>query len=67
LTLKVQTGRIATTGQVAPPPRNNHLALLDRKDKGVPVSESIQKELIEVQDALGLKYRFGLKKQIVWN
>ena len=30
----------------------------DRKDKGVPVGESIQKELVGLRDKLGLKYRF---------
>ena len=30
----------------------------DRKDKGVPVGESIQKELIGLRDRFGLDYRF---------
>ncbi|MDD6784768.1 MAG: Ldh family oxidoreductase [Eggerthellales bacterium] len=29
-----------------------------RKDRGVPVSESVQKELLEVRDELGLDYHF---------
>ncbi len=35
-----------------------YLAWQDRKDKGVPVGEAVQKELIEVRDALGLDYHF---------
>ncbi|MCR5625585.1 MAG: Ldh family oxidoreductase [Lachnospiraceae bacterium] len=35
-----------------------YLTWLERKDKGVPVSESVQKELIELRDTLGLDYRF---------
>ncbi len=31
---------------------------LERRDKGVPVGESVQKELIEVRDALKLPYKF---------
>ena len=31
---------------------------LERKDKGVPVSEAVQKELIEVRDRYSLAYRF---------
>ena len=30
----------------------------DRKDKGVPVGEGIQKELVELRDEFGLDYRF---------
>ena len=33
-------------------------AWCERKDKGVPVGESVQRELVEVRDALGLPYRF---------
>ena len=33
----------------------------ERKDKGVPVSESVQKELISVRDELGLDYHFGFE------
>ena len=31
---------------------------LFRKDKGVPVGEGVQKEIIEMRDRLGLEYRF---------
>ena len=31
---------------------------LERKDKGVPVGEAVQKEMIAVRDKLGLDYRF---------
>ena len=44
--------RIYTAGE------KEHLAWLDRKDKGVPVGESVQHELIEVRDELGLGYTF---------
>jgi LDH2 family malate/lactate/ureidoglycolate dehydrogenase len=35
-----------------------YLSWLERKDKGVPIGESIQKEFIEIRDSLGLPYRF---------
>lgn len=45
--------RIYTAGE------QEHLAWLARKDKGVPVSEGVQKELIAVRDELKLyQYRF---------
>ena len=44
--------RIYTAGE------KEYLAWLDRKDKGVPVSESVQKELVEVRNELGLDYHF---------
>ena len=44
--------RIYTAGE------KEWLAWQDRKDKGVPVGESIQKELLALRDRLGLKYRF---------
>lgn len=44
--------RIYTAGE------KEYLAWLDRKDKGVPVGESVQKEFIELRDKLGLDYRF---------
>lgn len=44
--------RIYTAGE------KEHLAWQDRKDKGVPVGESIQKEMIELRDNLNLPYRF---------
>ncbi|MBR3525393.1 MAG: Ldh family oxidoreductase [Lachnospiraceae bacterium] len=34
---------------------------LYRKDKGVPVGESVQKDIIAVRDALGLDYRFDFE------
>jgi len=35
---------------------------LDRKDKGVPVNEAVQKELVAVRDELGLhKYKFSFE------
>lgn len=33
-----------------------------RKDKGVPVGESVQKDIIEVRDKLGLPYHFDFEK-----
>jgi LDH2 family malate/lactate/ureidoglycolate dehydrogenase len=45
--------RIYTAGE------KEHLAWLERKDRGVPVSEGVQKELIAVRDELKLyQYRF---------
>ena len=45
--------RIYTAGE------KEHLAWLERKDKGVPVSEGVQKELIAVRDELKLyQYRY---------
>ncbi len=44
--------RIYTAGE------KEYLAWLDRKDKGVPVGESVQRELIEVRDKLELDYTF---------
>lgn len=34
---------------------------LYRKDKGVPVGEAVQKDIITVRDALGLKYHFDFE------
>ena len=44
--------RIYTAGE------KEYLAWLDRKDKGVPVGNSVQKELLSIRDALQLHYRF---------
>lgn len=44
--------RIYTPGQIA------YLIWLDRKEKGVPVGETVQKEIIEIRDKLGLDYTF---------
>ena len=33
-------------------------ATFERKDKGVPISEPVQKEMSAVRDSLGLKYKF---------
>ncbi len=44
--------RIYTAGE------KEYLAWLDRKDKGVPVGESVQRELVAVRDELGLEYTF---------
>ena len=44
--------RIYTAGE------KEYLAWLDRKDKGVPVSDSVQKELVELRDKLSLDYKF---------
>ena len=49
--------RIYTAGE------KEWLAWQDRKDKGVPVSESVQKEIIEVRDKLGLPYHFPFEDQ----
>lgn len=44
--------RIYTAGE------KEYLTWLERKDKGVPIAKSVQKELIDVLNSLGLKYRF---------
>lgn len=44
--------RIYTAGE------KEYLAWLDRKEKGVPVGEAVQKELIELRDRFQLKYKF---------
>ena len=44
--------RISTAGE------NEYLVWQERKDKGVPVSEAVQKELINMRDSLNLPYTF---------
>ena len=44
--------RIYTAGE------KEYLAWLERKDKGVPVGEAVQKEMIALRDKHGLPYRF---------
>ncbi|MBQ9388195.1 MAG: Ldh family oxidoreductase [Lachnospiraceae bacterium] len=44
--------RIYTAGE------KEHEAWLDRKDKGVPVGDSIQKEFMQLRDECGLDYKF---------
>ncbi|MBQ8589474.1 MAG: Ldh family oxidoreductase [Firmicutes bacterium] len=44
--------RIYTAGE------KEYLAWMERKDKGVPVSESIQKEFVALRDECGLDYKF---------
>ena len=48
--------RIYTAGE------KEYQVWLDRKDKGVPVGEAVQKELITVRDAKNLPYRFPFEK-----
>lgn len=48
--------RIYTAGE------KEHLAWEFRKDKGVPVGESIQKEFIQLRDELKLNYKFPFEK-----
>ena len=48
--------RIYTAGE------KEWLAWQDRKDKGVPVGESIQKELLELRDKFGLDYVFPFEE-----
>ena len=47
--------RIYTAGE------KEYLAWLERKDKGVPVNESVQKDLIAVRDKLSLPYHFDFE------
>ena len=44
--------RIYTAGE------KEYLVWLDRKDKGVPVGEAVQKEILAVRDTLKLDYKF---------
>jgi len=44
--------RIYTAGE------KEHLAWLERKDKGVPLNKSLQAEVLQMRDELGLKTRF---------
>lgn len=44
--------RIYTAGE------KEHLAWLERKDKGVPLNESLQQEMLQMRDELGLDTRF---------
>ena len=54
--------RIYTAGE------KEYMAWMDRKDKGVPVGESIQKEFIQLRDELGLtQYKFPFEKKISYN
>ena len=48
--------RIYTAGE------KEYLAWMDRKDKGVPVGESLQKEFIQLRDECGLDYVFPFEK-----
>ena len=48
--------RIYTAGE------KEYIAWQERKDKGVPVGEAIQKELIAVRDELKLPYTFPFEK-----
>ncbi|MDF2655027.1 MAG: mdh [Bacillota bacterium] len=51
-TLAPGESKIYTAGE------KEHLVWLERKDKGVPVGEAVQKEFIEVRNSLGLPHRF---------
>ncbi len=44
--------RIYTAGE------KEYLVWLERKDRGVPLGASVQKEILQVRDELGLPYRF---------
>ena len=44
--------RIYTAGE------KEYLVSLERKDKGVPIGESVQKEFIEIRDSLDLDFKF---------
>lgn len=48
--------RIYTAGE------KEHLAWQERKDKGVPIGESVQKEFIALRDELNLSYTFPFEK-----
>ncbi|MBP0986395.1 MAG: Ldh family oxidoreductase, partial [Oscillospiraceae bacterium] len=48
--------RIYTAGE------KEYLIRMERKDKGVPVGEAVQKELTELRDRFGLPYTFPFEK-----
>ena len=48
--------RIYTAGE------KEYLSWQDRKDKGVPVNEAVQKEMIFVRDEKHLDYHFSFEK-----
>ena len=48
--------RIYTAGE------KEYLTWLERKEKGVPVGESVQKDLMAVRDCYHLPYRFSFEK-----
>jgi L-2-hydroxycarboxylate dehydrogenase (NAD+) len=48
--------RIFTAGE------KEYLVWQERKDKGIPIGEAVQKELIAVRDALKLPYTFPFEK-----
>ncbi len=48
--------RIYTAGE------KEYLVWLERKDKGVPVNDSVQKEMMALRDRFGLDYRFPFEK-----
>lgn len=47
--------RIYTAGE------KEYLTWLERKDRGVPVGEAVQREILAVRDALALPYRFDFE------
>ncbi len=50
-------GRIYTAGE------KEYLAWQERKDKGVPLGESLQREFVALRDACGLPYRFPFEDE----
>ena len=48
--------RIYTAGE------KEYLTWLDRKDKGVPLGEAVQRDIIAVRDAMKLPYKFPFEK-----
>lgn len=50
--------RIYTAGE------KEYLVWLERKEKGVPVSETVQKELITLRDRYSLPYMFPFEKEL---
>lgn len=48
--------RIYTAGE------KEHLAWLERRDKGVPLDESLQREMVQMRDEMGLDTRFPFEQ-----
>ena len=50
--------RIYTAGE------KEYLMWLERKDKGVPLGDSVQKDMLEIRDKLNLPYTFDFEKKL---
>ena len=44
--------------EIYTPGQRSYLRWMDRKEKGVPVGKAVQKEILEINEKLGLGYEF---------